>query len=259
MDLAVARPAVAGALKRFTGLVSSVDPSLQLPTSDWDASDVAAHVLIVARALEGYLGAEREPVLDITDVPGSNARVLAERPERDIERLSVELEIATAGFFRNSDHATGTDPASWHGMDVTVGTVYGIYLGELLLHGRDVALAAGRPWPISRSDATMIFEGAAAVAHGFLDEEKVQGLRAAYEVTLRGGPRLTFAFADGTLTVTPGSSARPDCRVSADPRSLVLVVYGRSSQWAQIARGALFAYGRRPWLALRFAGLFKSF
>ena len=142
-------------------------------------------------------------------------------------------------------------------MDTSVGTVYGIYLGELLLHGRDVARAAGRRWPITPSQATMIFEGATAVAHGFLDEKKVRGLRVTYEVRLRGGPRLTFAFTDGALTVTPGSAPRADCRVSADPLAVVLVIYKRSSQWAQIAQGKLMAFGRKPWLAFRFASLFK--
>ncbi|HUF85686.1 MAG TPA: maleylpyruvate isomerase family mycothiol-dependent enzyme [Acidimicrobiia bacterium] len=259
MNLAVARPAVADALARFTDVVSSVDPAMRLPDSDWTVADVAAHLLIVARALEGYLAGEHEPVLDVDDVPASNARTLAERTERDVASLTAQLADATDGFLRNSKDATEADPTSWHGMDATVGTVYGIYLGELLLHGRDVARAAGRPWPISRADATMIFEGGAAVAHGFLDREKVRGLRAIYEVRLRGGPRLTFAFADGALAVTPGPAIRADCRISADPLAVVLVVYGRTSQWAQIARGKLMSFGRKPWQASRFAGLFKGF
>jgi uncharacterized protein (TIGR03083 family) len=259
VDLDTARPAVADAAARFTNLVSSVDPSLPLPDSEWTAGDMTAHVTIVARALEGYLAGERKPVLDVADVPGSNARVLAERPERDIGKLTDELQDATGGFFRNSENATATDPTSWHGMDATVGAVYGIYLGELLLHGRDVARAAGRPWPISRSDASIIFACAAGVAHGFLDKEKVKDLSATYEVRLRGGPRVTFAFAGGALDVTPGPARRADCRISADPLAVVLVVYGRTSQWTQIARGKLMSFGRKPWLAFRFAGLFKSF
>jgi hypothetical protein len=104
----------------------------------------------------------------------------------------------------------------------------------------------------------MIFEGAAVVAHEFLDEAKVRDLRATYGLHLRGGRSFTFTFEDGKLAVTDGIRGRVDCRVSADPRSLVLVLYRRSNQWAQIGRGGLFAYGRKPWLALRFADLFKS-
>jgi uncharacterized protein (TIGR03083 family) len=258
MELAVARPALLEALGRFTDAVSSVDSALPLPNSDWVAADVAAHLLIAGRALEGYVRGDREPVTDVDDVPGSNARRLRETTERDVNTLTKELHDVTDRFLELTDHADAADAAFWHGLDVTVGALYGIYLGELLLHGRDVARAAGRRWPISKQDAVMIFEGAAAVSHAFLDEDAVRDFRATYGLRLRGGPSFTFAFDDGVLTVTDGSPARADCRVSADPRSLVLVVYGRSSQWAQIGRGGLFAYGRKPWLALRFAGLFES-
>lgn len=259
MDLGAARSAVVDAADRFTSLVSSADPALSIRNSDWTVADMAAHVLIVARAFEGYARGEREPVLDVDDVPGSNARRLAESEEREVGTIAAAIREATNGFLELTDHARAADAAFWHGLDVTVGTLYGLYLGELLLHGRDIARAAGERGPISRSEAAMIFEGATPVSPSFLDEEAVKGRRATYEVRLRGGPRFTFAFADGELTVSKRSSPQADCRISADPRSLVLVVYGRSSQWSQIARGGLFAFGRKPWLALRFAGLFKSF
>ena len=44
---------------------------------------------------------------------------------------------------------------------------------------------------------------------------------------------------------------RFDVTVSADPIAFLLVAYGRRSQWNEIARGHLFVWGRRPWLALR--------
>ncbi len=258
MDLAAARPAVLEAVDRFTGLVSSVDPGLQLPDSDWSVSDVAAHLVIVAGSYLAYLSGSREPVLDIADVPGTNALRLGEKTEREVDTLTTELDAATASFLDQTANADAGDPMFWHGMDTTVGAVYGIYLGELLEHGSEVARAARRRWPIDRSVATMIFEGVAAIAHRFLDDDVVRCLRATYAVGLRGGPSFAFTFADGGLTVQPGRPGRSDCRISADPRAVVLVVYGRSSQWAQIAQGRLLAYGRKPWLALRFAGAFRS-
>ncbi len=38
--------------------------------------------------------------------------------------------------------------------------------------------------------------------------------------------------------------------------SLVLVGYRRVSQWREIARGGIVAWGRRPWLGPRMIGLF---
>jgi hypothetical protein len=46
--------------------------------------------------------------------------------------------------------------------------------------------------------------------------------------------------------------------VSADPVTYLLVGYGRRSPWPAIARGGILAWGRMPWLALRFASLFAQ-
>ena len=42
-----------------------------------------------------------------------------------------------------------------------------------------------------------------------------------------------------------------DCHVSADPVALLLVAYGRRSQWVPILTGRLVAWGRKPWLGVR--------
>ena len=42
-----------------------------------------------------------------------------------------------------------------------------------------------------------------------------------------------------------------DCHVSADPVALLLVSYGRRSQWVPVLTGKLLAWGRKPWLGLR--------
>lgn len=72
----------------------------------------------------------------------------------------------------------------------------------------------------------------------------------------RGGPRFVVRVDDGTVTVEPAEATKVDCRLSADPLTFVLVGYGRINQWGPIVRGKLTAGGRKPWLALRFTGLF---
>jgi hypothetical protein len=63
-------------------------------------------------------------------------------------------------------------------------------------------------------------------------------------------------FNDGVAAVEPARGQTIDCHLSADPVDLMLVVYGRISQWGPIARGRLLAWGRKPWLGLRFKNLF---
>jgi hypothetical protein len=55
---------------------------------------------------------------------------------------------------------------------------------------------------------------------------------------------------DGVLDVV-GDVDRVDCHVSADPVALLLIAYGRRSQWVPILTGKLIAWGRQPWLGPR--------
>ena len=48
-----------------------------------------------------------------------------------------------------------------------------------------------------------------------------------------------------------GTASSVDCHVSADPVALLLVAYGRRSQWVPILTGRLVAGGRKPWLGVR--------
>lgn len=51
---------------------------------------------------------------------------------------------------------------------------------------------------------------------------------------------------------------KSDCTISADPVAFLLVGYGRTGQWGEIARGKLVAGGRKLWLGLSFGRLLTS-
>ena len=86
----------------------------------------------------------------------------------------------------------------------------------------------------------------------YVDQAAAVGLTATYEVRLRGGPSFQVRFDRGTATVGPPDPGAADCRLTVDPVTFLLVVYGRRSQWSGILRGQLRARGRRPWLGPRF-------
>jgi hypothetical protein len=132
----------------------------------------------------------------------------------------------------------------------------GILLGELLVHGRDVARAARCPWSISAEEAAMVVEGVGPILPGWVDREGARGLTASFDLHLRGHGHHIWAFEHGRLRVDPPERRRPDVRISADPVAFVLVLYRRDSQWPAIARGRLVAWGRRPWLAFTLADRF---
>lgn len=260
MDLAVARPAVRDATERVTTLFRSLpNPGIRARGSDWTASEVAAHLVIIGRSFDQYLCGDATPVVRVSTLNADNVRTVATTTERDVGVLMSELESATDRFLPATEPMSADAAMPWQGVTATVGTVHGVWLGELLIHGWDVARAARRRWPISRDEAAMIVEGAAMISPHFVDRDRASGLRATFEVRLRRGPTFAFRFHDGALVVTPGPARDADCRISGDARAVMFVTYHRKSQWGEIALGSLVAYGRKPWLGLRFADLFSGF
>jgi uncharacterized protein (TIGR03083 family) len=260
VDLAVARRAVHDATERVSTLFGSLpDPGIRARGSDWTASEVAAHLVIIGRSYDQYLSGDATPVVHASTLNADNVRKVATTTERDIGVLMSELQSATARFLTTTEPMAADTEMPWHGVTATVGSIHGVWLGELLVHGWDVARAARRRWPISRDEAAMIVEGTAMISPHFVDRDRARGLRATFEVRLRGGPTLALRFHDGALVVTPGPAPEADCRISGHARAVMFVTYHRKSQWPQIALGRLIAYGHKPWLGLRFADLFSGF
>ena len=258
MNMADARIAVDEATKRFAALVRSLpNPAMRIRHSDWTIADVAAHVLSFAEAYEGYLQDDADPVVRVHDLNLDNARNLARLDERDIGILTDRLARASAAFLAASNGLDATHPMRWHDVSATVGTVYGIYLGELLIQRRRGSNAS-----------------AALAHHPNTGRDRLRGHR-------RGGPLVRRRSRRGSRRRIRGQRSQrshiqlplclrfPDHRSrSGDPPrlhiwgdavALVLVLYKRRSQWTQIARGRLIAGGRRPWLALSFVDRFGGY
>jgi uncharacterized protein (TIGR03083 family) len=256
------RPAITQVGDRFAALVTGApDPLRKVPHSpDWTVQEAAAHVATVAPRYAD--GPERRGtwVSDPQALPelnraqlqafGSHSTAeLADRLRRDLAALCDQVE----GY--------GAAPPSFrfHGGELVPADVaLGILLGELVVHGWDIAQAIRQPWPIEPGHVALIVEGLAPIVPGWVDAERTRGFTASFEVRLRGQTTHVFAFQDGRLRVNPGEPRPIDAHISADPAALLLVLYRRQSQWRHIARGRLLAWGPKPWLALTFVGRFHK-
>jgi hypothetical protein len=148
---------------------------------------------------------------------------------------------------------------AWHGgLTLPARAVLGAMVGEFLFHGLDLARTVGARWPIERVDALPAVDVFTAVSPHLLVRDAVRDLTASVEVRCRGYDTSTFEFRDGELTVTPGPASRADVHMSVDPVSFLLVGYKRGGLAKPIATGRALAWGRRPWLALRFPGFFQA-
>ncbi|MGH3787954.1 MAG: hypothetical protein ACRDRG_15695 [Pseudonocardiaceae bacterium] len=137
-------------------------------------------------------------------------------------------------------------------------------LNETVMHGYDIAHAAGRKWRINPAHASLVVRQffvpvmQTCDPRTFVNAEKAAGLQATYQLRLRGGGRLNWVFDDGSLTVEEPPARPVDCPILADPAAFFMVFWERQSQWNAIAKGQLIAWGRKPWLGLNFRSLIRN-
>jgi hypothetical protein len=196
----------------------------------------------------------------VPDLAARNSLNLDEVGLTDPAALSGLVGEETVAYVREAaELPPGATVPAEVGPALTVEVVSAILLGELLIHGFDIARTLGRSWPIGRPEANLVAAGAIAILPQFVNEGAAHGAKVTYELRMRGGPRATVRIEDGALRV---EQSRPetvvDARISADPAAFLLVGYGRQSQWGPLLRGKLLAWGRKPWAAFRFASYLRS-
>jgi hypothetical protein len=243
------------ASSRFSDLVRSLPPEPRpVRSSEWSTVEVAAHVLSVFR---GYTRAAAgiAPLWPSLDGVAGNQRLLDETPERDPDQLADAIDVA-GGEMRAAMRDSDAPFAAFGDVAVSGETVLGFNTTDVLLHGFDLARTLGTSWPIEQRDAALGFECLAEVLPPFVKPESV-GFTATYGLHLRPSWDWSLAFDRGTLRAEPRRPERADCRISATPAGWMLAGYGRISPLRAALTGQVVAYGRKPWLAPRFAQQFN--
>jgi uncharacterized protein (TIGR03083 family) len=255
-----ARIALSDSAGRTANLIRSLpDTTIRIPDSDWTVGEAAAHLVVVTGWFSEWAGGGRSPTENLDELGAVNAQAIAALPERDGARLADRLLANVERFLSTSASLPAGYKIAWHeGYPLSLGALVWVGVGEMVVHGYDIARAIRKPWPVDRQLACQILNGEGEAWPLFVHRKNVRGVTATYEISLRGGPKQVFRFVDGRLTVEPQSSTPVDCRISADPVAFLLVGYGRASQWPQIARGKIVAWGRKPWLGIKFRSLLRK-
>lgn len=253
------RAALRDVAPRLVTLVRSVRDTDAMAVGSWTAGDVAAHLSHCFRldtnALAG--GPIPDAVVTAEGIAAATARQLAEDPVRDPAALADRID-GLAAEFDDAAARAGTAAVGWlQGLRLPPSVVAGHLLEECLVHGHDIAEAAGRPWPIDRDHALLAFEGfvlpliSALPPTALVDQETAGSFQGRFEVRLRRGGRTVMDFDCGRLTLQPGGARDVDARLSVDPAALLLLFIGRQGVAKPVLRGELAAWGRRPWRLTR--------
>jgi uncharacterized protein (TIGR03083 family) len=244
---------------RFTQLLrSGLDGRRQVKGLSWTIRDLAAHLASGSVAYRQMAEGEASPY-ESFDVRGeTNQQRLESESTQDLgvmaDQIDTEIARMLAAVGNRAD-----DVVSWHGgLSLPVNAFLGSVVGEFLFHGCDLARTLGQKWPIDRRDALPVVDLLIAVTPLIVDAEASRNVTATYELRFRGYDTATFAFGNGALAVKAGPAERADVRMSVDPSAFLRVAYKRAGLTVPILTGRAIAWGRRPWLALRFPGLFQA-
>ncbi|MGH9223683.1 MAG: maleylpyruvate isomerase N-terminal domain-containing protein [Acidimicrobiales bacterium] len=282
IDWGRAQLALRAEVERVARLLrSGIDPA-RPALGEWTVAEVAMHLSQAWLAVPGMAQEDLAPVYDV--IPSAKERASLLRnlwelgdltklgvqsdPERDLAVLADRIQSRAAAYFA-AMHGLAGDLRAWlvEGTAVPLAALTCHLLNETIVHGWDIAHATRQRWPIEPSHAALVIEGfilpvfQALDPREMVDQQRAAGVRATYEFRLRGGQRYIFAFHDGALTVEGPLAAAVkgiDCHISADAAEMLLVAWGRRSQWPAIAAGKITAWGRKPWLGPKFRSLVRN-
>jgi hypothetical protein len=211
--------------------------------------------------LSGGRGEALPSIWDLQDLTKSAVKA---DPERDLRALADRIDGCAQAYLASCAGQVVEETHGWmvEGVDLPQSVFTCHLLNETVVHGYDLARAAGRPWHLDPVHAALVVEGFILRLLQTVDPrtfvtENAAGVRATFELRLRGAGRHHIRFRDGGVHIGPPTGP-VDCYLSADPGALLLVIFARQSQWDAIGRGRLLAWGRKPWLGLRFKSFLQA-
>ena len=257
--LAAAREAFTDSVERFARLMETVsDTSVAIPGSEWTVRDAAVHVAGGTQRMIRLANGEAStvPSADKQFLAARARKLIDENPETDAGKLADQVRDGLTRIMAVTAPLSGGQPITFHGgLQLHLAELVSLYLGEYLLHGYDVAVAVGTPWPIDPGYAALAVGGFRACYRGIFNPAAADGLDATYHLDTPGTAPF-FVRITGTAYEEPAAPESVDCVISADPVAALLLMSGRLSQWAAIALGRLTFSGDRPEIGPRFNDLF---
>ncbi|MGQ0678105.1 MAG: maleylpyruvate isomerase N-terminal domain-containing protein [Actinomycetota bacterium] len=251
--------AIATLAGRIASLITDLpDTSIAIPKMQWSVGDAAAHLAFAQEFFARVVAGEQITHGDGTmaSLAHANRSHLMSEKERRGSVLAERMVNSTQEFLLRAAALPSSSLLQTPMGRMDLDALYAYQVTHLMMHGFQLAAALRTPLVVERRVACMAIPFIKHSLPLVVDPRAAGNLTATYQVKPRGGLPFWVVVAGGAATVHDSRPGRVDCYLSADPVAFMQVGFRLKSQWPQIARFKLVAWGRKPWLALRFAGLF---
>lgn len=217
--------------------------------------DTAAHLVVGAHLYASLLSGAPSPLVDRSASGPLNAGAFLARAE---DRPVALADLLAAAVDRFDAVAAVIDPDEirpWHrGLSIPVAIHVALIINELLMHGTDIARAAGRAWEGDERAAAVAWRVLAPWLTPVRFLSEVAGdLRVSVALVASGGPPLGFQIADGAIAAAD-PTAEVGCRIEG-PAMPLLRWYFQRDPWPE---SGLRASGPEADVATRLADLLRQ-
>jgi uncharacterized protein (TIGR03083 family) len=261
-DKARAAAEFTAGIRMFGDLLLTFDDLQVRVLGDWTARDVAAHFVEGIQAYRNFVEGNGSPYVVLEERAAVSAAAIRGNTETDPRALVERIHAETERIVASAVAIDGDPEVPWHtGHPMPISCALGLLVGEVIVHGWDLAQVAGVRWSVPDSWAHTVLRATTPMLPVFLDPVKSARVTSTYDIRMRGkdAPRIVLRLADQKLTVHQARAAgKVDCYLSGDPLALLLVLYGRKSPISQALRGKALAWGRKPWRGLTMPSLFLN-
>lgn len=267
VDPSEVHAALSAVAPRLSRLVRSIEHPSAHAVGNWDTLDVSIHLAHVWETLTALADAQLEsPLKDIGALGSLTEGLVQQDADRDPPALADRIDARAVAFLSDASALGSDTPSPWlvQGIEVPRVAFACHILSESLVHGHDIARAQHAHWSITPAHARLALMGfafpllARLDPRALVDQDAARGFSARYDISVRGAGHVFLAIDGGAVTMRQERDGRVDCHLSADPATLLLLLFGRIGQWPAILTGRLFAWGRKPWLAPRIRQVLRN-
>jgi uncharacterized protein (TIGR03083 family) len=248
------RDRIEEAHQRFYRMARAADPHARRRGLGWNVHQVIAHMLCVARRYQAVIeGRAFRRAVQPRDLDRINQEEM-EAAMAPIAELVAELESLEPMMDAFFDGMPDDYMFEFHCGAMASGIIGQVnWLFELLLHGEDIARAAGTSWEISERDMLLLLREGMEVAPAYVKRGLSPSLDFSVAFEVPDARPYVMHLHDGILeTRAQQPEDRPDAVLKAPASTMVRLLLHRIGPVTAMRRG-LRLHGRRPWQAMKLA------